>query len=290
VPSTQAPSIAPATAAGPVPAWWRLGARVRGVATFAGFLGIVAGLLGLVVAPGLPDAILLLLTAGGFVLLVTGLGLTFFPGAPPIAPRRIAPPVAGRWSAANSPADRVPSHGTHGHGQSFGIDLVYEPEPGARPRFGEGRGFRKPTEFPAFGQEILAPADGRVVRVRDGARDHLTRSTWPAVAYMLLEACGREAGGSRHVLGNFVVLDLGDGAYAALAHLQRGSIAVRAGERVRSGQPLARCGNSGNSSEPHLHLQLMDDPRPLIAAGLPFAFPGDHVPANDEILEAGHER
>jgi len=68
------------------------------------------------------------------------------------------------------------------------------------------------------------------------------------------------------------VLDLGGGVYAALAHLRRGSVLVRPGDRVAAGQPLAACGNSGNSSEPHLHFQLMDHPSVLLAAGLPLRF------------------
>lgn len=63
--------------------------------------------------------------------------------------------------------------------------------------------------------------------MRDGARDHLSRSTWPAYAFMVLEGFFREAAGARHILGNYVVLDLGGGAYAAFAHLQRGSVTVR---------------------------------------------------------------
>ncbi len=66
--------------------------------------------------------------------------------------------------------------------------------------------------------------------------------------------------GPGRILGNHVVLDLGDEVYAALAHLRRGSVRVRPGDRVAAGQQLAACGNSGNSTEPHLHFQLMDHP------------------------------
>jgi murein DD-endopeptidase MepM/ murein hydrolase activator NlpD len=267
------------------PWWYRAGARVRGFATAAGFLGLFAGLLTIMLASGLPDALLLALTLGGFALLAVGLVLTLFPAGPKIAPRTVAPPVAGRWIVMNGPADRAPSHGTHGHGQTFAVDLVYEPQEGARPAFGKGASFRRPEEFPGFGQELLAPADGEVVAVWDRGRDHLTRSTWPAVAYMVLESFVREIAGSKYVLGNHVILSLGDDTYAALTHLKRGSAAVRVGQRVRRGDVIGRCGNSGNSSEPHLHFQLMDHPRALVAAGLPFGFTGvNGVPANDQAL------
>jgi murein DD-endopeptidase MepM/ murein hydrolase activator NlpD len=67
-----------------------------------------------------------------------------------------------------------------------------------------------------------------------------------------------------------VVLDLGGGVYAVLAHLRRGSLLVAKGQRVTAGQQVAECGNSGNSTEPHLHFQVMDHPSVLFAAGLPF--------------------
>src|SRR5918992_5104544 len=59
-------------------------------------------------------------------------------------PVEIAAPVRGRWSALNSPADRVPSHGVQGYGQAYAIDLVYEPEEPARPKFAAWRPFTRP--------------------------------------------------------------------------------------------------------------------------------------------------
>ena len=274
------------------PLWFRAAARVRGIATVAGSLAFVLGLVGTFLFSGSAAPAL---TLGGFLLIVVALPLTLVPVGPRMAPRSVGAPVAGRWSALNSPASKVPSHNTHGHGQTFAIDLVHEPADGARPKFGEGRAFRSPEEFPAFGRDVLAPAEGRVVAVRDGARDHRSRSTWHAFAYLMLEGMIREVGGARFLLGNSVVLELGDGAYAAVAHLQRGSAPVAVGQQVRRGQMIGRCGNSGNSSEPHVHFQLMDQPRTLVAAGLPFVFadvaidgsgPADGVPANGQVMTA----
>ncbi|CAL9489587.1 M23 family metallopeptidase [Streptomyces sp. enrichment culture] len=203
-------------------------------------------------------------------------------------PVEVAPPVTGRWLALNSPADRTPSHGTHAYGQTFAIDLVAEPEPGARPEFSLlWPPARRPSAYPAFGAPLLAAADGTVVSASDTQRDHLSRTSLPALAYlMLFEASARETLGVRRLLGNHVVLDLGDGVYALYAHLSRGSLAVRPGERVRAGQLLARCGNSGNSTEPHVHFQLMDGPDPDTARGIPFHWPGLGVPRNGEAFEA----
>jgi hypothetical protein len=225
-------------------------------------------------------------TAGFAVALV----LLFVPAAAPgtrRAPMPVQPPVRGRWTALNSPASRTPSHGTHAYGQTYAIDLVHEPDP-ARPRAGLTRWplARRPRTFPSFGQPVLAPADGVVVRVSDWQRDHWSRTSWPAVIYlMLIESLVREATGPGRVVGNHLVLDLGDGAYALLAHLRRRSALVSKGDRVQAGQPLAACGNSGNSSEPHLHFQLMDRRGVLLASGLPFTFPGG-VPCTGQVLAA----
>ncbi|OCC07802.1 M23 family metallopeptidase [Streptomyces sp. PTY087I2] len=204
-------------------------------------------------------------------------------------PVEVDPPVTGRWSALNSPADKVPSHGTHAYGQTYAIDIVAEPEAGeggasARPGF---RWFwpvvRPARAFPAFGAPLFAVADATVVRASDGQRDHLSRNSLPALLYlMLIEGDARSMIGARRIIGNHVILDLGDGTYAVYAHLRRGSLQVKPGDRVRAGQRLGRVGNSGNSSEPHLHFHLMDGPDPDSARGIPFTWRGVGVPANGE--------
>ena len=145
---------------------------------------------------------------------------------------------------------------------------------------------RRPETFSSFGEPVLAVADGIVVHGSDRQRDHRSRESWPALAYMLtVEGAVRELGGARFVLGNHIVVDHGDGVYAAYAHLRRGSVRVAAGDRVEAGQHLADVGNSGNTTEPHLHVQLMDAPVVTAAAGVPFRWsdieikPGDVDPA-----------
>lgn len=285
-------------AVGMAPLWFRLAARARGVASRIGLLALVLGVIGMFVLPdaGLLDTVPAIVALVGFVLFALGMALSLIPGGPRIEPRVVASPVAGRWMALNSPANKVPSHGTHGYGQTFGIDLAYEPEPGARPKFGAGPAFRPPEDFPGFGQPLHSPVDGRVISVQDGARDHRSRSTWPALIYLMVaEGFVRELAGSGRVLGNHVVIDLGNGAYAVLAHLQRGSATVVPGQLVHGGDVVGRCGNSGNTTEPHVHFQLQDHRSPSIAAGLPFVFQDvsidgserrDGVPGNEEYLEA----
>lgn len=209
------------------------------------------------------------------------------------SPTTIKPPVRGRWIAMNSPADRVPSHGTRELGQAFAIDLVYVPDESVTWK-GVHRWppARRPQKFPGFGQPILAPADGVVVTASGWQRDHWSRNSPLGLVYLVPEMLLRgvlSLLGGNFVFGNRVILDLGDGVYAAFAHLKRGSVRVRRGQHVKSGDVLARCGNSGNTSEPHLHFQLMDHPRPELSAGLPFTFdayevggrPGSGVPAGN---------
>ncbi|MDW4903119.1 M23 family metallopeptidase [Streptomyces californicus] len=246
---------------------------------------------------------------------------TAAPRGEPGPPVEGAPPVTGRWKALNSPADKVPSHGTHAYGQTYAIDIVAEPEtaegeapgrpgaapaprpaadPATRPEAGPAtrpevgpvtrpafRLFwpvvRRNRAFPAFGAPLLAVADATVVVASDGQRDHLSRNSLPALAYLMLaEATVRSIAGAHRIIGNHVILDLGGGTYAVYAHLRRGSLRVRAGDRVRAGQEIGRVGNSGNTTEPHLHFHLMDGPDPDAARGVPFTWRGVGVPANGE--------
>ncbi|MFE6624995.1 M23 family metallopeptidase [Streptomyces sp. NPDC008086] len=266
----------------------------RKLATLA-YRGLQLAFLGLIIAHFALDLgypwwwnFLPIVLAYALVVVVNRWGGT--PDSPRAArePVEVAPPVTGRWTALNSPADRTPSHGTHAYGQTFAIDVVAEPEPGARPAFSRLWPLaRRNSAFPAFGAPLLAVADATVVRATDTQRDHLSRTSPLALLYlMLVEASVRDLLGAKRIVGNHVVLDLGDGTYALYAHLRRGSLTVREGDRVTTGQPLARCGNSGNSTEPHLHFQLMDTPDPDTARGIPFTWRGIGVPRNHEAFEA----
>jgi len=187
----------------------------------------------------------------------------------------LALPFRGTWLARNSPARRVPSHGTDLFATTYAIDFVaVRGRRTATTRDWRALVSTEPAErFFAFGQPILAPATGRVVSVHDGEADHVARRSQLArVPYALTQAA-RARGGAGALAGNHVILELEhhDG-YVVLAHLRAGSIRVAQGESVVAGSELAACGNSGNSTQPHVHVQTMDAADPFTARGLPMSF------------------
>jgi hypothetical protein len=214
---------------------------------------------------------------------------------PPHDVRVVSPPVRGRWAAVNSPASKVPSHGVRAYGQAHAIDLVHEPQDRHRPIFGDGASMRAPEDYPAFGQPVSAMIDGVVVAAESRRRDHRARSSTLALAYMMVEGALREFGGPGFIVGNHVTIRGHDGTFATVAHLQRASTVVRVGDRVARGELIGRCGNSGNSSEPHVHAQLMDRRSLWTAQGLPMAFSDvvveegqmEGLPGNDQHMVAG---
>ena len=220
----------------------------------------------------------------GIAVFLVGLALYIRVGTPEGDTVDIGRPVHGRWRALNSPASRVPSHHVHGWSQTYAVDLVYAPPNEAGPSFGWWPPARRPDEYPGFGQPVLAPVDGTVVRAFGAARDHWSRSSPAALAYLLLESV-REVAGPPGVLGNYVVVRHDDGVCVLLAHLRRGSLRVGTGDRIRRGEQVAECGNSGNSTEPHLHCQVMDRSSVWVAAGLRFRIDGSPLPHNGEFLE-----
>jgi murein DD-endopeptidase MepM/ murein hydrolase activator NlpD len=119
-------------------------------------------------------------------------------------------------------------------------------------------------DYYAFGKALFAVCDATVVRVITGIPDNRPSQMNPANA-----------------LGNSVMLKTDNNEYIVYAHFMEGSIKVTEGQKVRSGQYLGDCGNSGNSSEPHLHLHIQDDANSLAATGATFYF--DSLLVNGEV-------
>ena len=115
------------------------------------------------------------------------------------------------------------------------------------------------SNWEGYGENILAVADGTVVRAIDGLPNQV-----PGALPQGLNPLQAD--------GNAVFLRLRDGRIAMYAHMIPGSVTVRAGDRVVRGQILGRVGNSGNSSAPHLHLHVVDRDAIFAANGLPYVF------------------
>jgi len=205
-------------------------------------------------------------------------------------PFLLALPFTGRWIVENSPASRIPSHGTELFGSSHAIDFVPVDSSGRSAPRGLGSifGTEPAAAFIGFGRPILSPVSGEVVRVHDGEEDHVARRSFGAQLGYALTQRSRVREGASAIAGNHIVISR-DGALVLLAHLRAGSVRPRLGDRVSVGEVIGECGNSGNSTEPHLHIQVSDSVE-QDGRGIPLAFlrggERNWVPRNGEIVVA----
>ena len=171
-----------------------------------------------------------------------------------------APLRGGVWRALNGPgpgsghwATMIASDGAGRFPDRFAIDWV---------RLGaDGKTFAgdrsRNENFHAYGQPILAVANGVVVAAKDGIAENVAGTRAVTVT-------------PETVCGNHVTVRLAEHQFAFYCHLQPASIRVRTGQRVRRGQVLGLIGNSGDSSEPHLHFQVSDRNSVTASEGLPY--------------------
>lgn len=127
-----------------------------------------------------------------------------------------------------------------------------------------------PEQYYVYGAPVLAPADGTVRAVHDGE---------PDMAIGVMGAAGADP------CGNHVIIEVGPSEFLFLCHMQPGSVAVKPGDTVKTGQVVGHVGNSGNTSEPHLHIHLQDTPEPYFGEGIPLCF--HHYRLNGAIVDRG---
>ena len=185
---------------------------------------------------------------------ISGFKLTRPPPPPPPVASNDIPlglPFRGRWTVFWGGDNLEVNRHASDNSQRRAADLVGVGE--------DARTSRPPgktnEDFLAWGREVLAVADGEVVTVVDGVPENSPGTVNPYMA-----------------TGNVIVVRHGPRLYSAYAHLQPGSPKVKAGAKVKRGDVIGLCGNSGNSSEPHLHFQLMDGPRFESAWGVEAVF------------------
>jgi hypothetical protein len=175
----------------------------------------------------------------------------------------IQPPVKGDgWLAASACCrpnvhrdERIAIDGARIEtGETFAVDC----DRIKNDRLFDGDG-KKVEQFYGFGEDVLAVADGVVVSVHDGMPDQ--------TPFVLMVPKSKADYG-----GNNLILEIAPNVFAWYAHLRQGSIAVKVGDAVKAGAPIAKLGNTGPSEGPHLHLGLLNKPDPLAGRSLPFVF------------------
>lgn len=139
-------------------------------------------------------------------------------------------PFEGRWRTYQS------FDGAHTHQADWRHALDFVQTFGGRSFRGTGNDL---ADYHAFGRTVLSPASGVVVDCRDDLEDNIPGEV-----------------DTRNRFGNYLLVDIGGGLYALVAHLQQGSLKVALGQTVMAGQEVACCGNSGRSPQPHIHLHL----------------------------------
>jgi len=172
------------------------------------------------------------------------IGLQFLPHTPEIpAPDRnktnLSLPFKGKWLVVWGGDTKELNQHHDAPNQKFAFDILGLGVDG-NARRGESN---TNEDYYAFGREIVTPADGTVTDVITGVRDNVPGSMNPYSA-----------------LGNAVFIQHGENEVSVLAHFKLGSIKVKVGDKVKTGQLIGLCGNSGNSSEPHLHYHLQNTP------------------------------
>lgn len=165
-------------------------------------------------------------------------------------------PFRGTWTVVNGGVEEATSHSWQIRTQRYAYDFIIIDKGG-----NSYSGSRtNPEDYYCYGKEILAPADGEVVEVKDKYPDSV-----------ILES-GEANCTARDIRGNYILIRHADREYSLLAHLKQGSIRVKPGDIVKRGQHIASCGNSGNTSEPHLHFHVQEGRSFYTSAGLPIHF------------------
>ena len=184
------------------------------------------------------------------------------------------PLAGGSYYVAHGGAYRIINRHHGDAGQRYALDITKLDHAGCR---AVGILPNELTRYWILGDTVYSPCDGIVTAALDGLVD---------------SAPGRPE--SAHPVGNHVVIQCGDSdIYVGLAHLLGGSMVVRKGDRVTAGQPLARVGNSGRSSEPHLHIHAKRGGQPdsmLDGEAVPARFEGKWLVRNTVIRRASRQR
>ena len=159
-------------------------------------------------------------------------------------------PLRGEWYVAHGGSTVLTNHHHVSVSQRYALDLI---QLGADGRSYKGN-CRDVTSYYAWDSPVYAPIGGKAIAVVEGLPDQPIGATDPA-----------------NPAGNHVVLETPEGVHIWLAHLRQGSFVVKVGESIHTGQLIGRVGNSGNSTEPHLHIHA-EISRDSVRVGIPILF------------------
>lgn len=165
-------------------------------------------------------------------------------------------PFHGAWTVVNGGVEKATSHSWAIQTQRYAYDFIILDEKG----HSFSGSHTNPENYYCYGKAILAPADGEVIEVKDVYPDSVILGK------------GQPDCSAKDIRGNYILIRHGEKEYGLLAHLKPGSIRVKPGEIVKRGQHIADCGNSGNSSEPHLHFHVQNSRSFFTSMGVPIQF------------------
>jgi hypothetical protein len=187
-------------------------------------------------------------------------------------------PVHAICITPNTPGSKIPSHGTSKYGEMYAIDfVVINRNAKSRKAYRKGifeylfKGIAL-VDFYGWGENIYSPVNGKIVKVVNDIDERNPVNIANDIRNMMTVTRRYEdgQGSPESITGNCVIIEHGNGIYALLAHLQKGSIIVREGQIIKSQQVIGKLGHSGNSTMPHLHMQIMDSMDFKKAKGIPF--------------------
>lgn len=165
-------------------------------------------------------------------------------------------PFKGTWTVVNGGVNRDMSHSWSILPQRYAYDFLILDNNG-KSYSGDKRQL---TNYFCYGKDVLAPADGNVVEVNDKFPDSRTYGDGTADHKV------------QDIRGNYIIIKHDDNEFSMLAHLLPKSVQVIVGQQVKRGEIIAKCGNSGNTTEPHIHFQVQDRRSFYSSAGLPISF------------------
>lgn len=175
-------------------------------------------------------------------------------------------PLSGTWLTVGLFTDRFKHRQMHS--QEFAIDFIQYDE---NLKFPEDQKLQN-TEFSFYQSEIKAIADGTILDTFDGVPENPTSGFIMFQDQNMRKELINKYGYLPAFVGNYIVIEHEHNEYSFYAHFSTNTIKVKKGDHVKQGQVIGLLGNSGNSSAPHLHFHLTNNPDPFVGRGLPCEF------------------